>query len=89
VAFVRRHRVFLVLLALLAVVATMVALRLRDQQGRASAKPRSGRVQVGVIRPERRALEVSGLGPNDDVVLPGKELVRDGMPVQAIPAKTY
>ena len=56
-AFVRRYRVGLVLCALLGVVAVLVLLRLREQQAR--AVPRATReIQVGVIRPERRALEV-------------------------------
>ena len=56
--FVRRHRVALVLLALLGVVVTLVLFRLREQQAR--AVPRGAReLQVGVVRPERRALEVT------------------------------
>jgi RND family efflux transporter MFP subunit len=57
-AFVRRHRVTLVLLVLLGVVAALVVLRLREQQAR--AVPRASReIQVGVVQPERRALEVT------------------------------
>jgi membrane fusion protein (multidrug efflux system) len=56
--FVRRHRVSLVLLALVGVVAALVAFRLREQQAR--AVPRQSReIQVGVIQPERRPLEVT------------------------------
>jgi membrane fusion protein (multidrug efflux system) len=56
--FVRRHRVTLVLVMLLGVAVALVALRLREQQAR--AVPRAAReVQVGVIRPERRTLEVT------------------------------
>jgi membrane fusion protein (multidrug efflux system) len=57
-SFLRRHRVILVLLALVGVVGALVLLRLRDRQARASVRPRSSQVQVGVLRPERRALEV-------------------------------
>ena len=30
-----------------------------------------------------------GLGPDDQVILQGKELVRDGQTVKAVPAKAY
>lgn len=56
-SLLRRHRVTLVLLALVGAVAALVVLRLRDQQARAGA-PRTAQVQVGVLPPERRALEV-------------------------------
>jgi HlyD family secretion protein len=57
-AFVRRYRVSLVLLILLAVVVALVVGRLRDQQAR--AVPRAAReIQVGVVKPERRALDVT------------------------------
>ena len=56
--FVRRHRVTLVLVMLLGVAVALVALRLREQQAR--AVPRQNReIQVGVVRPERRTLEVT------------------------------
>src|SRR5262249_10797031 len=55
--FVRRHRVTLVLLLLIGIVAGLVVLRLREQQAR--AVPRAQReAQVGVVKPERRDLEV-------------------------------
>jgi RND family efflux transporter MFP subunit len=56
--FVRRHRVTLVLFLLLGVIVTLVVLRLREQQAR--AVPRQSReIQVGVVKPERRAFEVT------------------------------
>ena len=56
--FVRRHRVTLVLFLLLGVIVALVVLRLREQQAR--AVPRQSReIQVGVVRPERRAFEVT------------------------------
>jgi RND family efflux transporter MFP subunit len=56
--FIRRHRVTLVLIALLAVMATLVVVRVRDQQARAVTRtPRE--VLVGVQRPERRDLEIT------------------------------
>ena len=56
-AFVRRYRVSLVLLVLLGIVVVLVIGRLRDQQAR--AVPRTNReVQVGVVKPERRSLDV-------------------------------
>jgi HlyD family secretion protein len=56
-AFVRRYRVSLVLLVLLGVVAVLVIGRLRDQQAR--AVPRANReIQVGVVKPTRRPLDV-------------------------------
>jgi RND family efflux transporter MFP subunit len=69
-AFIRRHRVTLVLLVLLGVVVALVVLRLREQQAR--AVPRGSReVQVGVVRPERRALEVTLSFTGD--VLPNRQ----------------
>ncbi|MBI2467960.1 MAG: efflux RND transporter periplasmic adaptor subunit [Candidatus Rokubacteria bacterium] len=57
-AFLRRHRVTLVLLAFGGVMIAMVALRLREQQAR--AVPRAPReVVVGVMPPEQRDLEVT------------------------------
>ena len=56
-AFVRRYRVSLVLLILLGIVVALVIGRLRDQQAR--AVPRANReIQVGVVKPTRRPLEV-------------------------------
>ncbi len=56
--FVRRHRVTLVLVALLGVMAALVVLRLREQQARAVGRgPRE--IVVGVAPPERRDLEVT------------------------------
>ncbi len=56
--FVRRHRVTLVLFLLLGVIVALVVLRLREQQAR--AVPRQSReIQVGVVKPERRAFEVT------------------------------
>lgn len=57
-SFLRRHRVLLALLGLAAAVALLVGLRLREQQGRAVARP-AREVQVGVVEPERRDLEVT------------------------------
>lgn len=57
-AFLRRHRVTLVLLTLVAVMAGLVAWRLREQQARAVTRaPRE--LLVGVATPERRDLEVT------------------------------
>ena len=69
-AFVRRYRVSLVLLVLLGVVVALVVGRLRDQQAR--AVPRAAReIQVGVIKPERRALNVTLTFTGD--VLPNRQ----------------
>jgi HlyD family secretion protein len=69
-AFVRRHRVSLVLLLLMGVVVALVVGRLRDQQAR--AVPRASReVQVGVVKPERRALDVTLSFTGD--VLPNRQ----------------
>ena len=60
-AFVRRYRVSLVLLVPLGIVVALVIGRLRDQQAR--AVPRANReIQVGVAKPERRALDVEEEG---------------------------
>ncbi len=68
--FLHRHRVTLVLLALLGVMAALVLLRLRQQQAR--AVPRGVReVLVGVLPPERRDLEVTLTFTAD--VLPGRQ----------------
>lgn len=56
-AFIRRHRVTVVLLILVGVVAGLVALRLREQQARAVTRP-PREILVGVAKPERRDLEV-------------------------------
>lgn len=56
-AFVRRHRVTLVLVALLGVMVALVALRYREQQARAVTRP-AREIVVGVARPERQDLEV-------------------------------
>jgi HlyD family secretion protein len=69
-AFVRRYRVSLVLLVLLGVAAALVVGRLRDQQAR--AVPRATReVQVGVVKPQRRALDVTLSFTGD--VLPNRQ----------------
>jgi RND family efflux transporter MFP subunit len=69
-AFVRRYRVSLVLLVLLGVVVALVVGRLRDQQAR--AVPSATReIQVGVVKPERRALEVTLSFTGD--VLPNRQ----------------
>ena len=69
-AFVRRYRVSLVLLVLLGVVVALVVGRLRDQQAR--AVPRAVReIQVGVVKPERRALNVTLTFTGD--VLPNRQ----------------
>ena len=69
-AFVRRYRVSLVLLVLLAVVIVLVVSRLRDQQARAVQRsPRE--IQVGVIKPERRTLDVTLSFTGD--VLPNRQ----------------
>jgi HlyD family secretion protein len=68
--FVRRYRVSLVLLVLLSVVAVLVIGRLRDQQAR--AVPRQNReIQVGVIKPDRRPLDVTLSFTGD--VLPNRQ----------------
>lgn len=57
-AFLRRHRVTLVILALLSVMVGLVLLRVREQQARAVTRaPRE--IVVGVAKPERRDLEVA------------------------------
>lgn len=69
-AFVRRYRVSLVLLVLLGVVVALVVGRLRDQQAR--AVPRANReIQVGVVKPERRSLDVTLSFTGD--VLPSRQ----------------
>jgi HlyD family secretion protein len=69
-AFVRRYRVSLVLLVLLGAVVALVVGRLRDQQAR--AVPRLTReIQVGVVKPERRTLEVTLSFTGD--VLPNRQ----------------
>jgi RND family efflux transporter MFP subunit len=56
-AFLRRHRVVVVLLALGALVATLVAYRVRQQQ--AAAVPRGQlEIVVGVVKPIRKDLDV-------------------------------
>lgn len=57
-AFVRRHRVTVVLLLLLGIIVGLVALRLREQTARAVTGP-PREMQVGVAKPERRDLEVT------------------------------
>jgi membrane fusion protein, multidrug efflux system len=65
-AFVRQHRVFLVLVALGALVTTLVAYRIRKQQ--AAAVPRSQlEIVVGVVTPIRKDLDVK-LAYTADVV---------------------
>ena len=69
-AFVRRYRVSLVLLLLLGVVAALVVGRLRERQAR--AVPRAAReIQVGVVKPQRRALDVTLSFTGD--VLPNRQ----------------
>ena len=69
-AFVRRYRVSLVLLVLLAIVVALVIGRLRDQQAR--AVPRANReIQVGVVKPTRRPLDVTLSFTGD--VLPNRQ----------------
>lgn len=69
-SLVRRYRVPLVLLVFMGVVGALVTLRLREQQAR--AVPRAPReVQVGVVSPERRALEVTLAFTGD--VLPNRQ----------------
>jgi RND family efflux transporter MFP subunit len=68
-AFVRRHRVTLVLLALLAIMAALVFFRIRGQQARAVT--RTPEVVVGVAKPERRDLEITLLYTGD--ILPNRQ----------------
>ena len=68
--FVRRYRVSLVLLVLLGVVIVLVIGRLRDQQARAVQRP-PRETQVGVIKPERRTLDVTLSFTGD--VLPNRQ----------------
>src|SRR5204862_270166 len=56
-ALLRRHRVFVVLLALGVLVATLVGYRIRKQQAAAVA-PRQLEIVVGVTRPIRKDLDV-------------------------------
>ena len=70
-AFVRRHRVALVLLGLLGVVGALVLGRLREQEARAKQPRRAVDVQVGVVRPVRRTLEVTLSFTGD--VLPNRQ----------------
>jgi RND family efflux transporter MFP subunit len=70
-AFVRRHRVALVLLGLLGVVGALVLGRLREQEARAKQPRRAVDVQVGVVRPVRRNLEVTLSFTGD--VLPNRQ----------------
>lgn len=58
-AFVSRHRVVLVLFMLVGVVAVLVGLRLREQEARAKSPRQTRETQVGVIQPQRRALQVT------------------------------
>jgi RND family efflux transporter MFP subunit len=53
----RRYRVGFVLLGLVVVMTVLVAYRLKDQQARAVTRPHPD-VLVGVLRPERRDMEV-------------------------------
>lgn len=55
--FLRRYRVWLMLLTMVAVMAGMVVYRLKDQQARAVTRARPD-VLVGVIAPERRTMEI-------------------------------
>ena len=69
-AFIRRYRITLVLLALAAVMAGLVVVRLREQQARAVTRaPRE--VVVGVAKPERRDLEITLLYTGD--ILPSRQ----------------
>src|SRR2546426_10280720 len=65
-ALFRRHRVTLVLLALGAIMAGLIVLRLREQQARAVTRP-PREVVVGVAKPEQRDLEVALLHTADIV----------------------
>ncbi|MGH7321343.1 MAG: efflux RND transporter periplasmic adaptor subunit, partial [Candidatus Rokuibacteriota bacterium] len=65
-AFIRRHRVTVVLLILAGVTAALVVLRLRDQQARAVTRP-PRETLVGITKPERRDLEVT-LAYTGDIV---------------------
>jgi RND family efflux transporter MFP subunit len=69
-AFARRYRVSLVLLMLLGVVAALVVGRLRGQQARAVPRP-VREIQVGVVKPVRRTLEVTLSFTGD--VLPNRQ----------------
>jgi hypothetical protein len=53
----RRYRVGIVLLGFLVLLGLLVNYRLKDQQARAVARPRSDAV-VGVVTPARRDVEV-------------------------------
>ena len=55
--FLRRYRVWLMLLCMLAAMAGMVVYRLKDQQARAVTRARPD-VLVGVVIPERRTMEI-------------------------------
>lgn len=55
--FLRRYRIGLVLLGLVALVAVLVVYRLKDQQARAVTRARPD-VLVGVVTPERRNMEI-------------------------------
>jgi len=57
--FVGRHRVVIVLLMLLGVVAVLVGLRLKDQEARAKSPRQVRDIQVGVVQPRRQNLQVS------------------------------
>jgi membrane fusion protein (multidrug efflux system) len=66
----RRYRVWVMLVCMLVVMATLVVYRLKDQQARAVTRPRPD-VLVGVFAPERRTLEIK-LGFTADIV-PAKQ----------------
>lgn len=66
----RRYRVGIVLVGLLVVLGMLVAYRLKDQQARAVPRAR-GDALVGVVKPERRDLEVKVASTAD--VLPAKQ----------------
>ena len=70
-AFVQRHRLFLVLLGLAIVVVGLVAFRLKNQQARAVPR-RQLEVVVGVTKPVRKDLEVKLAYTAD--VLPEKQV---------------
>ena len=56
-SLLRRYRIGLVLLAMLVVVAVLVVYRLKDQQASAVTRPRAD-VLVGVVKPQRRTMEI-------------------------------
>ena len=66
----RRYRVGLVLLGILALMGVLVVYRLKDQQARAVTRPRPD-VLVGIVAPERRNMEIKLAFTAD--ILPAKQ----------------